>query len=79
MRDGVESAVLVSLLLAVVVSVIVGSWPALFVTLLAAWGFLPMAVGLDDVLEAGCAFMLISVGVLVTVGLGQQGAAYLLP
>ena len=79
LREGVGSAVVGVLLAAVVVSVIVGSGPALFVTLLAAWGLLPLVVGLDNVLEAGCAFMLISVGVLVVVGVAQHGVGYLLP
>ncbi len=66
--EGIRSAVLGLLLLSVVVSVILGSGPALFVTVIVAWSLLPVLVGPRKAVEAGCAFMLISVGVLVVVG-----------
>ena len=71
--DSFKSGVVGLLLLAVVVSVIVGSGMALFVTNLVAWALFPVLVGLRNVLDAGCAFMLISVGVLVVVGVAQHG------
>ena len=51
----------------------------LFATMLVAWALFPVLVGLRNVLEAGCTFMLISVGVLEVVGVAQHGPGYLLP
>ena len=67
------------MLLSVVVSVTLGSGMALFATMLVAWALFPVLVGLRNALDAGCAFMLISVGVLAVVGLAQHGPGYLLP
>lgn len=67
------------LLFAVVPSMITGSEAAFFSTLLAAWLLFPVLVGLRNTLDAGCAFMLISLGVMLVVGLGQNGPGYLLP
>ena len=77
--DSFKSATVGLLLLSVVVSVILGSGMALFATMLVAWALFPVLVCLRNVLDAGCVFMLISVGVLVVVGLAQHGPAYLLP
>jgi hypothetical protein len=77
--DSLESGVVGLLLLSVVVSVVGGSGITLFVTMLVAWALLPILVGFRNVLEAGCAFMLISVGILVVVGVAQYGPSYLLP
>jgi hypothetical protein len=77
--DAFKSAAVGLLLLSVVVSVILGSGMALFATMLVAWALFPVLVGLRNVLEAGCTFMLISVGVLVVVGVAQHGPGYLLP
>lgn len=77
--DLFKSGVVGLLLLSVVVSVVVGSGMALFATMLVAWSLFPVLVGLRNVLEAGCAFMLISVGILVVVGVAQHGPGYLLP
>lgn len=67
------------LLLSVVVSVVAGSGTGLFATMLVAWSLFPVLVGLRNVLEAGCAFMLISVGILVVIGAAQHGPGSLLP
>jgi hypothetical protein len=67
------------LLFAVVASTITGSEAAFFSTLLASWLLFPVLVGLRNTLDAGCAFMLISLGVMLVVGLGQNGPGYLLP
>ena len=67
------------MLLSVVVSVILGSGMALFVTMVVAWSLLPVLVASRNVLDAGCAFMLISVGILVVVGVAQHGPGYLIP
>jgi hypothetical protein len=77
--DSLKSGAVGLLLLSVVVSVILGSEMALFATMLVAWALFPVLVGLRNVLEAGCAFMLVSVGVLVVVGVAQHGPGYLLP
>jgi hypothetical protein len=77
--DALKSGVVGLLLLSVVVSVIAGSGTALFVTMLVAWSLFPVLVGFRNVLEAGCAFMLISVGILAVVGVAQHGPGYLLP
>jgi hypothetical protein len=77
--DSLKSGAVGLLLLSVVVSVILGSEMALFATMLVAWALFPVLVDLRNVLEAGCAFMLVSVGVLVVVGVAQHGPVYLLP
>jgi hypothetical protein len=74
-----KSAVVGLLLLSVVVSVILGSGMALFVTMAVAWSLFPVLVASRNVLDAGCAFMLISVGILVVVGVAQHGPGYLIP
>jgi hypothetical protein len=40
----------------------------LFCTVLVAWLLFPLLVGLRNTLDAGCTFMLISLGVVVVVG-----------
>jgi hypothetical protein len=74
-----KSGVVGLLLLSVVVSVILGSGMALFVTMVVAWSLFPVLVASRNVLDAGCAFMLISVGILVVVGVAQHGPDYLIP
>jgi hypothetical protein len=58
---------------------IAGAEVALFVTVLTAWLLFPVLVGIRSTLDAGCAFMLISIGVLVVVGLAQNGPGSLMP
>ena len=77
--DLLRSGAMGLLLLSVVVSVVAGSGMGLFATMLVAWSLFPVLVGLKNVLEAGCAFMLISVGILVVVGAAQHGPGSLLP
>ena len=79
LRDSLESAGIGLLLLAAVVSAISGSGPALYSTVLAAWALFPLLVGLRNTLDAGCIFMLITVGVVLVVGLAQNGPNFLLP
>jgi hypothetical protein len=74
-----KSGVVGLLLLSVVVSVILGSGMALFVTMVVAWSLFPVLVASRNVLDAGCAFMLISVGILVVVDVAQHGPGYLIP
>ncbi len=78
-RDGLKSAGVGLLLLSMVVFVIAGAQTVFFFTLLAAWLLFPVLVGLRSTLDAGCAFMLISVSVVVVVGVAQNGLGYLLP
>jgi hypothetical protein len=73
-----KSGVVGLLLLSVVVSVIFGSGMALFVTMVVAWSLFPVLVASRNVLDAGCAFMLISVGILVVVGVAQHRPGYLI-
>lgn len=67
------------LLLSVVISTIAGAEAALLLTVLAAWLLLPLLVGVERTLDAGCAFMLISVGVVLVVSAAQNGPGSLLP
>ena len=77
-RAVAESAVLVLLLLAVVVSAFAGAGTALFCILTVAWPVLAVVVGLRNVLDAGCVFMLVAVGVVVVVDLARNGFGSLL-
>jgi hypothetical protein len=67
------------LMFSVVGAAIAGAEVALFVTVLTAWLLFPVLVGIRSTLDAGCAFMLISIGVLVVVGLAQNGPGSLMP
>ena len=78
-RDALKSASVGLLLLSVVVSAIAGAETAFFSTVLASWLLFPVLVGFRNTLDAGCVFMLISLGVLMAVRLAQHGPGYLLP
>ena len=67
------------MLFSVVVSAIAGAETAFFFTVFTAWLLFPMLVGFRNTLDAGCAFMLISLGVVMVVGIAQNGLGYLLP
>jgi hypothetical protein len=73
--EALTSAGVGLLLFSVVVSVIARAEIVFFSTVLAAWLHFPMLVGIRNTLEAGCAFMLISLGVVMVVGLAQNGPA----
>ena len=78
LRSAVESGVLVGLLLAVAGSVVVGA-PGIFLcAVVGAWIALIAIVGLRNVLDAGCFFMLLVVGVIVVVDLATNGPGSLL-
>ena len=79
LRAALESAAVGLLLFSVVASSIAGSEAMLFSTVLAAWVLLPLLVGFRNALDAGCAFMLISLGVVVVVGVAQNGLDTLFP
>jgi len=67
------------LLFAMVASVIAGAEAPFYLTLVAAWLLFPVLVGLRSTLDAGCVFMLISVGVMVVVEFASNGPGFLLP
>ena len=50
-----------------------------FSTVLAAWVLFPLLVGFRNTLDAGCYFMMISLGVVVVVGIAQNGLSALFP
>ena len=78
-RSAVESVILTGLLLAAAVSVVVGA-PAMFLcAVVGAWLALTAIVGPRNVLDAGCFFMLLVVGVIVVVDLATNGPGSLIP
>ena len=72
------SLVLASLLLCEVAAAMVGAEAAFFSTIVAAWLVLPVVVGLKNVLDAGCFYMLISLGIVVVVDVARYGPISLL-
>ena len=72
------SVVLASLLICEVASAMVGAEAAFFSTIVAAWIVLPAVVGPRNVLDAGCFYMLISLGIVVVVDVARYGPISLL-
>jgi predicted membrane protein len=72
------SLVLASLLLCEVAAAMIGAEAVFFSTLVAAWLVLPVIVGLRNVLDAGCFYMLISLGIVVVVDVARYGPISLL-
>ena len=72
------SLVLASLLLCEVAAAMVGAEAAFFSTIVAAWLILSVVVGLRNVLDAGCFYMLISLGTVVVVDVARYGPISLL-
>ncbi len=70
-RGWLGSAVLASLLLCEVASAMVGAEAVFFPTIVAAWLVLPAVVGLRNVLDAGCFYMLISLGIVMVVSVAS--------
>jgi hypothetical protein len=68
------SVVLASLLLCEVAAAMVGAEAVFFSTIVAAWLILPVVVGLRNVLDAGCFYMLISLGIVVVVSVASHCA-----
>jgi len=56
----------------------VGAKAAFFLTIVAAWLILPVVVGLRNVLDAGCFYMLISLGIVIVVDVARYGPISLL-
>jgi hypothetical protein len=77
--DALKSAGVGVLLLSVVVSTIADAEGALFLTMLTAWLIFPLLVGFKNTLDASCAFMLVSLGVVVVVSVARDGLGVLLP
>jgi hypothetical protein len=73
LRAALDSAVVGLLLFSVVASAVACAEAALYATVLAAWLLFPLLVGFRNTLDAGCAFMLISLGVVVVVEAAQNG------
>jgi hypothetical protein len=73
LRVALDSVVVGLLLFSVVASTITGAGAVLYGTVLAAWLLFPLLVGFRNTLDAGCAFMLISLGVVVVVEAAQNG------
>ncbi len=67
------SAVLVLLLVSEVASLVAGTGMVFFASIVAAWLVLPAVVGFRNVLDAGCYFMLVSLGIVVVVDLAGHG------
>lgn len=75
--EWIRSSVVDLLLFSVLVFSIAGAGTALFCTVILAWALFPLLVGTRDVLDSGCGFMLISLGIVV--GLARYGPGALLP
>ena len=56
----------------------VGAEAVFFSTIVVAWLLLPAIVGPRNVLDAGCVFMLVSLGTVVVVAIASRGASSLL-
>ena len=77
-RPALGSALLVLLLFFEVASAIAGAETVFFATMVLAWLVLPAVVGFKDVLDAGCLYMLVSLGVVVVVDVALHGPGVLL-
>ena len=56
----------------------VGAEAVFFTTIVAAWLVLPAVVGPKNVLDAGCFYMLVSLGIVVVVDVARYGPISLL-
>jgi hypothetical protein len=79
LRAALDSAVVGLLLFSVVASAIAGAGAVFYGTVFAAWLLFPLLVGFRNTLDAGCAFMLISLSVVVVVEAARNGPASLFP
>ena len=61
------SAVLALLLISEVAVLLAGTGKLYFASIVAAWLVLPAIVGFKNVLDAGCFFMFVSLGIVVVV------------
>jgi hypothetical protein len=72
------SVALASLLFCEMAAAMVGAEAVFFSTLVAAWLILSAVVVPRNVLDAGCFYMLISLGIVVVVSVASHGADFLL-
>ena len=72
------SAVLASLLASEVASLVAGAGMLYFASIVVAWLVLPAIVGFRNILDAGCFFMLVSLGIVVVVDLAGHARVLLL-
>lgn len=79
LRTAIELGVLLGLFLTAVVSAMVGAPLVLIGAVAGAWLVLATMVGPRYVLDAGCAFTLLVVGVLVVIDLATGSLAAFLP
>ena len=67
------SAVLVLLLVSEVPFLLTGMGALYFASIVAAWLVIPAVVGFKNMLDAGCFYMLVSLGILLVVNLAGHG------
>jgi hypothetical protein len=61
------------LLASEVAFLVAGAGTLYFASIVAAWIVLPAVVGFKNVLDAGCCFMLVSLGIVIVVDVAGQG------
>jgi hypothetical protein len=71
LRGWLGLVVLASLLVCEVASAVVGAEAVFFSNVGAAWLVLPAVVGHKNVLDAGCFYMLISLGIVVVISVAS--------
>ena len=69
----VSGSVVLLLLFSEVASLVTGIGALYFASIAAAWLVLPAVEMVENVLDAGCFFMLISLGILIVINLAGQG------
>jgi hypothetical protein len=67
------------LLLVEVVSSLVGAETVFIVCIVLAWLVLPAVAGFRNILDAGCLYMLVSLGIVVVVHVAVHGPVLQLP
>jgi hypothetical protein len=78
-RFDLGSALLAVLLLLEVACSLLGAGTIFFVCIVLAWLVLPAVVGFKNVLDAGCLFMIVSLGIVVVVHVAVHGPVLLMP
>ena len=68
-----SGSVVLLLLFSEVASLVTGMGALYFASIMATWLVLPAVVEFKNVLDAGCFFMLISLGILIVINLAGQG------
>ena len=74
-----SSALLAVLLVFEVASLIAGTEAVFFACIVLAWLVLAAVVGSKNLLDAGCLYMLVSLGMVIVVHVALQGPFALLP